>query len=338
MDPLSHAALGRALGVAISRKAADRSAAAAAVFGALSPDLDAVAMPFGWDRYLRVHEIGTHSLAGTLACAAFVAALVRLRARDTPWRTLLAFAWTGALSHVLLDLLSSARIRIFWPLFDRQVSVPLVAMADPWLAGILIAALPALWIARGRQRSAAIAVLVIAALFLGMKAVLAQRAVAAYRTAAGAGAQSIEHLVQARWASLTEWEIFDRTGSEVRGWSASARGVPPSLLVSWPADRGSPLVEQSRHLGSVQNFLRAHTLPFAAVVERPDGTSLVLWSDIRFCWKPDGRASELEPILALEGRRLSCGVWVGGEFDAGGRPVREVVKIFTFWQTRGPGG
>lgn len=336
MDPLSHAALGRALGAALTRQAPARGTAAAAVFGALAPDLDAVAMPFGWDRYLLVHEIGTHSVAGTLACAAVVAALVRMRARDTPWRTLALFAWAGALGHVLLDLLSSARIRIFWPVIDRQVSIPLVAMADPWLAAILIAALPALWLARRRQRAVAVTVLGVAVLFLGMKAILAHRAVANYR--AGAGARAAGYLVQARWASLSEWQIFDRTDSHVRGWSVSALGGAPSLLVSWPAGPPSALVERSRRLGSVQNFLGAHGLPFAAVVDGPDGTQLVLWSDIRFCWTPDGEASDLQPILALNGRRLACGLWVGGQFDAGGRPIRQVVKIFTFWQTRGPDG
>ena len=56
MDPLSHAAMGRVL-VGLPREAPRASVAAAAVLAALSPDIDAALMPFGWDRYLRAHEI-----------------------------------------------------------------------------------------------------------------------------------------------------------------------------------------------------------------------------------------------------------------------------------------
>ena len=69
MDPLSHVAFSRTLiGVLPSPRRIDgpRGAhVAAAVLGSLSPDIDAVFMPFGWDRYLRVHEVGTHTVEGT---------------------------------------------------------------------------------------------------------------------------------------------------------------------------------------------------------------------------------------------------------------------------------
>ena len=69
-------------------------------------------MPFGWDRYLRVHEVGTHTIVGTLACALLTAAAVYVFARPTRYSVLALSAWIGAASHVLLDLLSSARLRL----------------------------------------------------------------------------------------------------------------------------------------------------------------------------------------------------------------------------------
>ena len=67
---------------------------AAAVLGALSPDIDSIVMPFGWDRYLRVHEIGTHTILGTVACGLLTAAVVRGFARSK-YATLAAAAWTS---------------------------------------------------------------------------------------------------------------------------------------------------------------------------------------------------------------------------------------------------
>ena len=87
--------------------------------------------------------------------------------------TLLAAATAGAMSHVALDLVSGARIAIGWPLVNRRVSLPLVAMADPWLIGICIAGLLALWAGpRRHMRTAARFVVVTMTLFLGFKAAM----------------------------------------------------------------------------------------------------------------------------------------------------------------------
>ena len=158
-----------------------RGVVPAAVAGSLIPDLDAVVMPFGWDRYLRIHEIGTHSLPGTMACALVAALLVVSRhPRAREWRLVLLAAWLGAAAHVLLDLVSSARIRALWPIVERQFSIPLVAMADPWLAAILAAAIPALWLGDRFRRRAVAGVLCVALGFLGVKAIRARSAVAHY--------------------------------------------------------------------------------------------------------------------------------------------------------------
>ena len=110
-------------------------------------------MPFGWDIYLRVHEVGTHTAIGTAACGLLTGSVVSLFARRVQLWTLAGAAWVGAMSHVLLDLVSSARIRVLWPFDDRTVSLPLVAMADPWLAALLIAGVSATMLARARRRA-----------------------------------------------------------------------------------------------------------------------------------------------------------------------------------------
>lgn len=321
MDPLSHAALGRSL-VALRSNRLVRGSVAAAVLGALSPDLDAAVMPFGWDRYLRVHEIGTHTVVGTCACAVLVGAVVRLFVKGSAFGALTIASWLGAGSHVLLDLVSSARLRPLWPLSDIVVSLPAVAMADPYLLVLCAAGPVAIWMSRGRADRAARGVLTLVVLFLLMKAVLGVRAFSWYRSARNAaGAPVVARMIEAKWASLTEWHVFDRTPAAVRQWRVAAGGET-TLLLQRPIGTGEPLVERSRSLSTVRNFLHVHELAFASTRPASGGGGLVLWSDIRFC-SPDGD-------------QIACALWFGGELDAAGNVVQELVKLGRFTQTRPP--
>src|SRR5580698_3217905 len=182
MDPLSHAVAGRAVAALIDpAERPRRGVGAAAILGALSPDVDSALAPSGWDIYLRAHEIGTHSIAGCLLVACLAAALVRLLTRGSRYSVLCAAAAAGALSHVALDVLSGARIRVAWPFIATRVTLPLVAMADPWLVGIFVAGGAALWIGR-RQHMRHVAKLTLGAAiaFLCLKAVLLALAIRSF--------------------------------------------------------------------------------------------------------------------------------------------------------------
>jgi membrane-bound metal-dependent hydrolase YbcI (DUF457 family) len=343
MDPVSHAAFGRTLiGVLSSTRRPDalRGCVAAAVLGSLSPDLDAVLMPMGWDRYLRAHEVGTHTIAGTLACALVTAAAVHVFARPDRYTPLVLSAWIGAASHLLLDLLSSARLRPGWPFDDTVVSVSLVAMADPWLLALCVAGPVALRVAgRPRERLACAAVLAVMAVFLLTKATLGIRAFSSYKSASDRSVEVVlARATEAKWASLSTWHVFDRTANRVRSWNASAAGGAHEVL-SWPIGPETTPVSGSRSLSTVRNFLRAHDLGFAVTLPQSEGGTLVLWSDIRFCWDPTvPEAPTLEPTFQTPSgdRRIACALWFGGELDADGRPRLEIVKVSGFTQTRAP--
>jgi membrane-bound metal-dependent hydrolase YbcI (DUF457 family) len=343
MDPLSHAAFGRTLVGALTSarrlERRQRGCVVAAVLGSLSPDLDAVLMPTGWDRYLRAHEIGTHTIAGTLACALLTAAAVRGFAKPTTYSSLALSAWIGAASHVLLDLLSGARLRPLWPIVDAVASVPLVAMADPWLLGLCAASAVAIMIGgRSRERLTGAAALAVIAVFLAAKATLGLLAYSNYQdTSDRASERVLARVVEARWSSLTTWQVFDRTANRLRFWSAGPGGAQETF--SWPVEPDSTTVAVSRSLSTVRNFLRAHDLGFAVTLPLDEGRILVLWSDIRFCWDPTAPgARKLEPTFPSRtgDRRIACAVWFGGELDADGRPRLELVKIGGFTQTRAP--
>src|SRR5262249_54889791 len=147
------------------------------------------------DRYVRIHEIGTHSILGAFAMACVTAAVVKgmaqwrdavgdprrvaLRPHPAAFGRLLAAATAGAMSHLALDVVSGARIRIGWPIVPRVVTLPLVAMGDPWLIAICIGGLMALWRGGQRLRTVSRAMIAAAVVFLAIKGVLLARALRA---------------------------------------------------------------------------------------------------------------------------------------------------------------
>jgi membrane-bound metal-dependent hydrolase YbcI (DUF457 family) len=339
VDPISHAVLGQALATVFARETrARRTLLAAGVLGALAPDVDAVLMPFGWDLYLRAHEIGTHTLAGSVPLACAVALVVGLVARTRSGLDLVVVGWLGSVSHIALDVLSGARIQIGWPVVAGRVSLPLVAMADPWLLGLLVAggiglAMPG---RRPRRRAAWLAAGMAA--FFGLKATLLVQAV---RGGAHAGqAPALERIVEAQWASLTGWYVFTRERDTLTQWRVEV-GRPWIRLVSWPTVPDSPRVRASRSLNTVRNFLHVHELGFAVELPDVNGGAQVLWSDLRFCRKQeDGAGVMPDPVLLRDTPagpvRLACALWFGGAFDAGGGAIRQLVKVAGRWQMRAP--
>jgi membrane-bound metal-dependent hydrolase YbcI (DUF457 family) len=342
MDPVSHLSLGRTLvAVLTPRSSSDRrvrGTVAAGVLGTLAPDVDAIFMLAGWDLYLRVHEIGTHSLPGNAASALLTAAVVRPLVRGSSYPMLFVFAWIGALSHIALDLLSSARLRPGWPVIDTVVSLPVVAMADPWLLIFCASGPVAVWFWRRTPKKAAAIALACTAIFLAVKSVVGVRAFDGYRTARDRSPEPVDaRVIEAKWASLGAWRVLDRTPSQLRAWQTTMG--PAIEILSWPLEPESETIRASRSLSTVRNFLHVHRLGFAGVFPQDDGRSRVLWSDLRFCWDPTKpNAPDLAPILQTSDgrRRLACALWFGGDLDAHGRPVREIVMIGGFTQTRAP--
>jgi membrane-bound metal-dependent hydrolase YbcI (DUF457 family) len=318
MDPLTHIVVGRAVVAAAGRDIRQSAAiGVAAILGALSPDADSAVGFWGWDRYLRVHQSGTHSLLGALTMAGLTAGLVRRFAPRSRYGALAAAAAAGAVSHVALDLASGARIAVGWPLWQRRVSLPLVAMADPWLLGICVAGLVAVWPGRAQARTAARLVLGAMTLFLVFKA--SMFAVAIRRT----NIQLTEpSAIEGLWGSLTDWRIYERTPDAVRSTAISSASQSINVLMSVPLEPDSPLVTSSRALDTVENFLAVHEFAFPVVTSVGDGQTSVFWTDLRYCAPaaPDGS--------------IGCGVWAGGVFDSSAHALKQEVKVGLLVQTR----
>jgi len=341
MDPLTHIVIGRAVVAAARDESRNRVVGAAAILGALSPDVDSALVFAGWDRYVRAHQFGTHSLLGALTMAMVTAVVVDRSAKASALRrsakvlaerppiarlkasrsTLFLAAAAGALSHVALDLLSGARIAIAWPLFNRRVSAPLVAMADPWLIAVCLVWLAMLWPARIPLRRASRIAVATAAIFLCAKAALL--GVAIDRSGVSPHEQSA---FEARWGSLTTWYVFERLTDCVRASTIAANGGEGLVSFAHPLTMESPLVAASRAVEDVRNFLAVHEFTFAEETRNDDATASVVWSDIRYCWPAAGGATWR---IAT-----NCGVRVGAVFAASGRAVTQEIRIGGFVQRR----
>src|SRR5918999_1557437 len=108
MDPVSHMALGYTL--INLRRRAERGVGLAVSLGALSPDIDVVLIPTGWDRYVVAHQGGTHSVIGAVICGVLAGALTRGIRRGSSVAIIALAAVVGALSHVWFDLVSGASL------------------------------------------------------------------------------------------------------------------------------------------------------------------------------------------------------------------------------------
>lgn len=328
MDPLSHALAGRLL-IGIDRRARiGRGAGVAAVLGALAPDLDAVFMPIGWDLYLRVHQIGTHTVSGTLVLAALVATAVRLCTRDSRWPALALAAWLGALSHVAFDILSGATARPFWPWSDATVHYGLVAMAEPAVLVILVVAGLVFWRRPARRVNAAATGLVLLLFVLVGKGVLRAEARRLHQGVTSRdGVAAV--VVEAEWGALSRWVVFDRTTDRVRRWAVDTARSTVIKEIDLPlATNTGPLVVATQ-ARVVQNFLAAHEFPIAVVTD-DEAAVAVRWSDLSYCWAP-GAPGAVRAVVGSAVRPadlpIACGLWFGVLVNDDATIARQFVTI-----------
>jgi len=316
VDPVSHVLFG-AVAVTAVRPQPLRPLVLTAAVTSLLPDLDAVIMAAGWDRYLLVHEIGCHSLLGAAVLAMLAALLVRRRV-PVRFPIICAAALAGSLGHVAWDVASGADIRLFWPVSATRVGAHLVAMADPFVAAILVtgAACALVW-RRHTHVIAAATLLTLAGLLCG-KAWLQQQVRSVYRAEASRDGEAVLATAQdARWGSLTEFRVYDRTRSRLRTWHADAWTGRAMLLFERRIPAADPRIEASRSMPTARHALALFDLPFAEVRPLNTGGYEVGWCDIRFC-HANGE----------------CDLWFGAEYAANGSPVQQVVRVGTLVQTR----
>lgn len=192
MDPLTHGAASLVLQRAFFPRASWRSIVTVAGAGILA-DIDWFSANLGPAAYFQWHRTVTHSLV----FVAFVALAGALFSRTT--KKAVAGSWVGfswlavaavALLHICLDLLQAEGVAFLWPFSPRRFAMDVLPGLEPWLLTILIAAilLPELFrlvsdeigarTKRPRGRNGAIVGLLIATLYIGLRALLHMNTVA----------------------------------------------------------------------------------------------------------------------------------------------------------------
>lgn len=331
MDPVTHATVGRLL-VAGRR---GRGVGMAALLGGLSPDLDAVFMPFGWDLYLRVHQIGTHTLVGSAACAVLVATVVHLCAKGSRWTDLAVAAWLGALSHVALDLLSGATVRPLWPASGAVAHYGLIAMAEPLVVAMLGLAAIAFWRWPARRINVAATTLTLLAILLAGKAVGRSEALRLYADATAHDAVR-EMSMEAAWGTRSRWVAIDRTADRVRRWRIDTTRGTVAREIDVPVAAAGGLFDEAGHAAVARNFFAAHDFPVAIVTD-DHGTDVIRWSDLQYCWNPSSPAAAGAaigaPVRPVD-IPFACGLWFGVAMRADGTVARQFVTIGDWNQDR----
>jgi membrane-bound metal-dependent hydrolase YbcI (DUF457 family) len=330
MDPVSHLAFGR-IAIALDQdRRLGPSAVGACLAGSLAPDVDAVFMPRGWDIYLLHHQGGTHSLIGSVASAALAAGLVKTFSRRARFASVLLAAWAGAVGHVLLDLISGADIRLWWP-FGRRTALPLFAMADPWLGGVLLLGLLFIFARPGRARQTASLVLVGLVMLGAAKAGMYGRA----RQLANRNDRPIASRADVEWGSLTRWDVYQAYADAVDARRVDIRTGLVVPLMHVPRNLDHQLVERSLQFDTVRNFIERHDITFAVIPAGTDSSAQVLWSDLRYCGESTAGSLPWSPTAPARGLHMSCALWFGGDFEpVSGAPHTAIVYVGRIVQRR----
>lgn len=215
MDPLTQAALGAALPLAVRRRRIHLLAAGlcGAVAG-MAADLDVLIRSSDDPLlFLEYHRQFSHALVfvplGALLCALPLQVLFRWWGRGAAPG--FAATWLccalGYLSHPLIDACTSYGTMLFWPFSEARIALSLVSVVDPlFTLPLLLAVAAALW---RRRPALALAGLVWAGLYLAAGAVQQQAAkTAILQTASARGHAPQRLVVKPSFANLIVWKTI----------------------------------------------------------------------------------------------------------------------------------
>ena len=312
MDNLTHSMAGWALGQA-GLKTTTRKGLAALILAANMPDIDVFFGNAPWDP-LAIHRGFTHGLVGGIVVMPpILAGLLWLLDRwqvgrgkefksglpmHVPW--LIALCYLGALTHPLLDMLTTYSVQLFSPFSNRWYHSDGLFIIDIWLWLLL-----AIGIGvskrreqNGRQwRRVPQVVIGIILAYIGVNLVITKRANAAVY------AWADDRRVEALFASPPPVEFWKRglvwrqDGCYRRSRYDPFAGGLARVSECQPTRMDDPLVREAiRRDPSLQKFLKWSILPQADVT-RDGCTARIAIGDARY---GEGRRSRLarEAVVA----------------------------------------
>jgi membrane-bound metal-dependent hydrolase YbcI (DUF457 family) len=312
MDVVSHGLCGVLLVGFDGKGRLGPGAKLAATFGALAPDCDLVIAGAGWDRYLRYHEVGTHTLLAAPVVAAAVALCLRIFLRKSHFARLWCAALLGVIvGHLGLDLISGADMMLFAPFWNVRLAPHLVAMADVLVIGIFV---PGFVISLRHPRAAVWCAAAALITLVAVKQQTQRMALADFGRPRGADPARIPagH-PDAVNGSVFLWTVYERDADVLRVWTVDARTGARDVRFERRTD--SALGEPTAAVPDVRAFIALLHVPVVRL-ESVAGRRFVMWSDLRDC------------------SAMSCDLSVGAEIDPAGLPIRLVVEVGPLRQER----
>ena len=301
MDNITHSLAGWALGQA-GLKVQSRKGLAALILGANMPDVDVF---FGWAPWepLATHRGFTHGLVGgVLLMPPLLAALLWLLDRwqigrgasfksRLPMRVgwLVALCYLGALTHPLLDLLTTYSVQLLAPFSSAWIHADALFIIDLWLWLLLAFSIGwSRWREKKRQewRRPAQAAVAIALAYIGLNLLITRQANQAVRDWSG------DRAAEAIFASPPPVGFWRRNLAWREGNCYRQSRFDPlggglgEVTACQPANLDDPLVRQAlRSAPRLRKFLKWSILPFGEV-ERGRCSARVTIGDARY---RDGR-------------------------------------------------
>lgn len=270
------------------------------IVSGVAADLDLLSYFGGANAYLHYRYAVLHSFVGAPILAILIALAFWLASRrnQAPLRfsRVLLLCVIGIGVHILLDVATADGVQLLWPFRARWFSWDLLSGVDPWILAVLAAGLllPALFHLvseeigskkkRQRPSKGAIAVLVIAALYIGVRAEMHGTAV---QTLLGQDYHGATPLVAGAFpdsASLFLWRGVIDTKNTIEVVSVPVGGgdiFDASSSLTHYKPGSSPAIDAARDAPLAQEFVRYARFPLADMENTAHGYRVTL-RDFRF--------------------------------------------------------
>jgi inner membrane protein len=315
LNPITQALMAVALDRAGLRRVS-RMALPILIVSGVAADLDLLSYFGGANAYLHYRYAVLHSIVGAPILAILIALAFWLTARRNqaaPLRfsRVLLLCVIGIGAHVLLDVATADGVQLLWPFRARWFSWDLLSGVDPWILAVLAAGLllPALFHLvseeigskknRARPSKGAIAALVIAGLYIGVRAEMHGTAVQMLLARDYHGATPLVAGAFPDSASLFLWRGVIDTKNTIEVLSVPVGGgdvfdANSSLTHYKPGS--SPAIDAARNSPLAQEFVRYARFPLADFENTADGYRVML-RDLRF---PDDADTPDNLIAVIE--------------------------------------
>ncbi len=331
MEPVTHALTSIALSRAGLNKIT-RAATPMLLVSGLIADVDWVTRLGGADTFLRGHRTVTHSLVGTVAIIAAVAATSWFIGRKYPKFAVgifpaLVICAFGAGAHLLLDLLNGYGVKLLWPFSPKWYAWDLADSVDSWilfflLAGLLIPELFHLVLEEigskpkrhGRQRGAIVGLVFVAMVIAG-RAFAHQRAIALLDSRNYRGQTPLDVAAFPRPSNPLQWSGVVETDNAIFNLEVPlgpGREFDPEIADVHFKPEPSVTLKNAVGSSTAIEFLNFARFPLASVQPEGDGFQVRL-RDMRFASELAGRRGVIA-VIDLNAQSLVIGEHL--EFDS----------------------